>query len=125
MSGIDAQDDRRIDLVKMAVTRTGEYIRLWMRREILARHGISLDEFLLDAGLANRHEIVQEIAEESIATQMIIGGFSKSGSPFLLFTDCVNVQEQTNPGRWVSASLRRPSLPQAQWWVSGPQSSGT
>jgi hypothetical protein len=109
MSGIDAQDDRRIDLVKMAVTRTGEYIRLWMRREILARHGISLDEFLLDAGLANRHEI----------------GFSKSGSPFLLFTDCVNVQEQTNPGRWVSASLRRPSLPQAQWWVSGPQSSGT
>lgn len=98
MSEIDAGDTRRIDLVKMAVLETGEYMRLWMRREILARHGVSLDEYLHDRDLACRSDIAREIAEESMPTQLIVGGFSQSGSPFLLYTDCVNVQEQTNPG---------------------------
>ena len=91
-------ENERDRLVKMAVLETGEYMRLWMRREILARHGVSLDEYLHDRDLACRSDIAREIAEESMPTQLIVGGFSQSGSPFLLYTDCVNVQEQTNPG---------------------------
>ena len=98
MSRINPEDERRAALIKLALTKTGEYIRMWMRREVLARYGVSLDEFLHDDRLVNRGDICREIEEFSIPTQIIIGGFSTTGSPFLLFADCVNIQEQTNPG---------------------------
>lgn len=98
MKSLDPSDPYLVDLVKLAIDRTGEYVRLWMRREVLADYGISLDEFLGKGRLTKRAEIAREIKERSISAQFTVGGFGANGCPVLLYTDCVNTQEQTNPG---------------------------
>jgi hypothetical protein len=98
MQSISPADSRRIDLIEAAIQATAEYVRSWMRQEVLGRYGITLDEFLHAKKLAERSAIKEEIAREAIPTQMIIGGFSLTGSPILLYTDCVNTQRQTSPG---------------------------
>jgi hypothetical protein len=87
-----------VDFVKLALDRTAEYVRLWMRREVLAEYGVSLKEFLGKKKLVQRHEIADEIKSRSLSIEITIGGFGDNGSPILLFSDCVNTQEQTNPG---------------------------
>jgi hypothetical protein len=98
MQSIPEDDTRRLDLIEAAIDATGEYVRSWMRQDILSRHGITIDEYLHDSRLAARAEIQAEIANEAIPTQMIIGGFSRTGSPVLIFTDCTHFQHQTSPG---------------------------
>jgi hypothetical protein len=98
MDGIKHADPRFLDLVKVALDRTAEYVRLWMRREVLADYGVSLKEFLGKKKLVERFEIASEIRSRAISTQITIGGFGHNLSPILLFTDCINIQEQTNPG---------------------------
>lgn len=98
MQGIDPLDARRIDLVQSALLSTAEYVLKWVRAEVIGRHKITLDEFLQNRKLANRREIKEEIKNELIPTQLIIGGFSLTGGPILLFTDCIQTQQETTPG---------------------------
>lgn len=98
MGSISPSDPRRIDLIETAIQETAEYVRSWMRQEVLGRHNVTLDEFLHDTQLASRAEIEEEINSEVIPTQLIIAGFSLTGGPLLLFTDCKHTQRQTRPG---------------------------
>jgi hypothetical protein len=98
MEQFDGSDPRILDLTKLAIDRTAEYVRIWMRREVLAEYGVSLNEFLEAPQLAVRSEVANEIKNRVISTQLTIAGFSSTGNPILLFTDCVNTQEQSNPG---------------------------
>ena len=95
MENIDPKDPRRIDLIEYAIEQTAEYVRGWMRHDVLSRYGITVDEFLRAKKLAERSEIQREIASEAIQAQLIIGGFSLAGGPVLLFTDCTHTQLQT------------------------------
>lgn len=98
MSRISADDPNRIDLIELAIAETGEYVRTWLRKEVLAEYRVSLDEFLHDPNMLEREAIKARIGDLLIPTRLIIGGFSLIGSPILLYTDCVNTQRQTNPG---------------------------
>ncbi len=98
MEKFQSSDPRLIDLVKNALDRTSEYVRLWMRREVLADYGLSEDEFLHDAALINRSEIAAEMKNRAMSTQLTIAGFKDTGVPILLFSDCVTSQEQAAPG---------------------------
>ncbi len=98
MNRISPDDPNRIDLIELALAETGEYVRTWMRREVLAEYRIGLDEFLHDPNLIEREAIKARIGDLLIPTRLIIGGFSLTGSPILLYTDCVNTQRQTSPG---------------------------
>jgi predicted Zn-dependent protease with MMP-like domain len=98
MEKFEPSNPQLIDLVKNALDDTSEYVRLWMRREVLADYGVSEDEFLHDATLANRHEIAGEIKNRAMSTQITIAGFKDTGAPILLFSDCIASQEQSAPG---------------------------
>jgi len=98
MQKFQSSDPRLIDLVKKALDRTSEYVRLWMRSEVLADYGVTEDEFLHDATLVNRNEIALEIKNRAMSAQLTIAGFKETGAPILLFTDCVTSQEQGAPG---------------------------
>jgi hypothetical protein len=98
MQSIPEDDTRQLDLIEAAIEATAEYVRSWMRQDILSRHGITIDEYLHDPHLATRAEIQAEIANEAVPTQLIIGGFDRTGGPVLLFTDCTHTQHQTSPG---------------------------
>jgi hypothetical protein len=98
MSRIASNDQNRIDLIELALAETGEYVRTWMRKEVLAEYRVSLDEFLHDPRLIEREEIRSRIGELLIPTSLIIGGFSLAGSPILIYTNCINTQRQTSPG---------------------------
>lgn len=87
-----------VDLIKEKLENTAEYVRLWMRREVLAEYGVSLDEFLHSKKLALRTEIAWEIKNRVLCSELIIAGFGQNDCPVLLYTDCVNIREETNPG---------------------------
>jgi hypothetical protein len=110
MQGISPTDSRRIELIEGAIEQTAEYVRKWMRQDVLSRYGITLDEFLHAKKLAERSAIQEEIANEAIPTQMIIGGFGLTGSPILLYTDCTHTQRQTNPGFFCAGAGRWAAL---------------
>ncbi len=97
--GITPDDSRIVDKVKLALQHTGEYIREWMRHEVLGSHDITVDEWLHDAELAERTQIQDEISEAVINSQMIVAGFGSNGVPVLYFTNCMgNPQEGIMPG---------------------------
>jgi hypothetical protein len=104
MKSLDPNDPKLGDLIKLALDRTAEYVRLWMRREVLTDYGVTLDEFLHDGGLVERNEIADEIKHRAISTELVICGFAKGNNPIcdnpvLMYTDCGSPpQEQTNPG---------------------------
>jgi hypothetical protein len=98
MKHFDAADPRLTDLIKLALDKTAEYVRLWMRREVLAEYGNTEDEFLHDQNLRDRAEIAHEIRSRVFSTQLSIAGFSHANTPVFFFTDCINTQEQSNPG---------------------------
>jgi hypothetical protein len=98
MASLQASDPNFVDLVKLALEQTAEYVRLWMRREVLADYNVSLKEFLESNRLARRNEITKEINERILPTQMIVAGFTSIGRPMLFFSNGVNTEEQTNPG---------------------------
>ncbi|HET9177061.1 MAG TPA: hypothetical protein VFQ24_01750 [Terriglobia bacterium] len=98
MTSFQASDPNLVDLIKLSLDRTAEYVRMWMRREVLADYGVSLDEFLGKRDLQKRDDIAGEIRDRVISTQVTVAGFTQAGKPVLFFTDCVNIQEQTNPG---------------------------
>jgi hypothetical protein len=98
IENLNPADPRLVDLIKLAVDRTAEYVRLWMRREVLAEYSVSLKEFLGKRRQIKRDEIANEVRNRVISTQLTIAGFGPKQNPILLFTDCVNTQEQTNPG---------------------------
>lgn len=98
MGSLQPSDANFVDMVKLCLDRTAEYVRLWMRREVLAEYGISLKEFLEKKKLVKRDEIADEIRNRVLSTQLSIAGFTAKGNPLMFFTDCVNTQEGTNPG---------------------------
>ena len=98
MSRIAPNDPNRIDLLELALAETGEYVRTWMRKEVLGEYRVTLDEFLHDPALREREEIKARIGDLLIPTSLIIVGFSLTGSAILIYTDCINTQRQTNPG---------------------------
>lgn len=98
MEKLKPSDPRLTDLVKLAIDKTAEYVRLWMRREVLADYQYSEHEFLHDPNLVERTEIAHEIKSRVLATQLTIAGFSHANTPIMFFTDCVNTQEQSSPG---------------------------
>lgn len=98
MSRIAPSDPNRIDLLELALAETGEYVRTWMRKEVLGEYRVTLDEFLHDPALREREEIKARIGDLLIPTSLIIVGFSLTGSAILIYTDCINTQRQTNPG---------------------------
>jgi hypothetical protein len=98
MKNLDPTSPQLTDLIKLALAKTAEYVRLWMRREVLADYGYSEDEFLHDRKLTERAEIADEIKNRVFSTELTIGGFSHVGTPILYYTDCVNIQEQVSPG---------------------------
>ena len=104
MSRIAPNDPNRIDLIEAALAETGEYVRTWMRKDVLGEYRVTLDEFLHDPALREREEIKARIGDLLIPTSLIIGGFSLTGSAILIYTDCINTQRQTNPGFFASGA---------------------
>jgi hypothetical protein len=98
MKDITRDSPRIVDQVKLALEQTAEWVRLWMRREVLAHHGISLQEFLHDNDLTLRDAIAEEIEHRVIETELIVAGFGQNECPILFRTDCVNIHEQPTPG---------------------------
>jgi hypothetical protein len=103
-SNIEQNANSTVDLVKLALADTIDYVRVWIRREICADYGVSEDEFLHDDTLVERESIRAAIKAEIISTGLIVAGFSANKCPILFYTDCVGIQEQTNPGVFCGGS---------------------
>ena len=77
----------RVGLVETAISETAEYVRCWMRQEVLSEYNVSLEEFLHDDELSERYEIRDDIKRKVSVLSLIIAGFSTMGCPTLLYAD--------------------------------------
>jgi hypothetical protein len=102
--GISPESKETTDRVKLALARTADYVRLWIRKEICASYGVSEDEFLHDKTLAERESIRAELREAVLSTELIVGGFGYKSSLVLFYTNCVDIQEQVSPGIFCGGS---------------------
>ncbi len=85
----------RVELVETAIEETAEYMLLKVRREVLVNYGVALDEFLQNAELPSRWEILEEIKRQVTRASLVVAGFGSQGSPALLYTDCKSILPDT------------------------------
>lgn len=102
--GVQPESRETTDMVKLALSNTADYVRLWIRKEICASYGVSEDEFLHDKKLIERESIRTDLREAVISTELIVGGFGYNSSPILFYTNCIDIQEQTSPGIFCGGS---------------------
>lgn len=96
--GVTVGGKQTTDLVKKCLEDTAAYVRTWIRGEICADYGVSEDEFLHDKGLTERENIRADLKAAVISTELTIGGFGYKNSPILFYTNCIDIQEEINPG---------------------------
>lgn len=111
MRNLDPADPALLDRVKLSLADTTQYAQAWMVKDILKQYGVSHNEWLHDKKLADRQQIQEELRTSRPLVEIIVAGFSR-GHPVLLYTDCVNIQEQTGLGFYTggrrSVAKRRP-----------------
>lgn len=105
MESLEPNDSALHDKIKLALEKTNEYIRNWLRLSILQGFGVELDEYLHDPDLVVREEIRKEIASSRAPVEMIVAGFHGT-RPMLFYTDSVDIQEQTTLGFFVAKDTR-------------------